>query len=85
MDGFLALFSFRLFFSHFDIVLYIGMINYYILITYYFLYSILVGPIRIGLTFTRASSARPSRQLGFPTDVVLLLLVSYYHPFHPWK
>merc|ERR1719232_1106766 len=46
--------------------------NYYILI--------LVGPIRIGLTFTRASSARPSRQLGFPTDVLLLLLLSLLSP-----
>jgi len=59
--------------------------DYYVIIFYYLLYLILVGPICIGLTFMRASSARPSRQLGFPTDVLLLLLLSCYHPCHPWK
>jgi len=41
---------------------------------------ILFGPIRIGLTFTRASSARPSRQLGFPNLLLLLLLLLLQTP-----
>jgi len=45
------------------------------IIIYYSFLLILVGPIRIGLTFTRSSSDRPSRQLGFFNLMMVLLLL----------
>jgi len=81
MDGFLALSLSKIYLAFGFMSFFIFFIFYYhIVITYYSSYSTLVGPARTGLTFARASSARPSRQLGFPTVALSSLDYSSY-PF----
>jgi len=93
VDGWLlGSFSFSdyCFFFQFDFALNFCIINYHIIITYYSLYSILVGPIRVGLTFTRVFQARPSRRLGFfrlllSLFFIFITLLCFTPMPHPWR
>lgn len=56
-------------------ICYCNIIIYHLLFSQYFIWNY-----SYRLTFTRALSAQPSRQLGFPTVVLLLLILSLLLP-----